>query len=120
MLQYANFTSPNKLSYVLLETLFFLGALCTCCTADRKQINDPEYAEKHWYPQNRSRDQNLALYHSLKKKPDGSIDTTVASKKRLGMTIKPMGSFLSWIGKTKFYAGHLLSIINIIMLLACL
>ena len=116
MLKYANFSGPNKLSYVLLETLYFIGALCTCCTADRKQINDPKYAEKNWYPQNRSRDQNLALYNSLKKKPDGDIDTTVASKKRMGMTMKPMGFFLSWIGKTKFYAGHLLSIINILII----
>ena len=62
-------------------------------------MNDPDYAETHWYPKDRSKDQNIALYQSLKKNPDGSIKTTVNTNKRKGMTQAPMGTLLDWTGK---------------------
>ena len=72
------------------------GAKCTQCTVTKKQKDDPKFAENYWYPKNRSRDQNLELYQSLKKKRNGSIDTTVLSDERLNMSQKPMGDFLDW------------------------
>ena len=77
----------------------FLAVNCTCCTCTKTQINDPDYAENHWYQKDRSRDQNLALYQSLEKKADGSIKTSgVSTEERLGLCQKPMGDFLDWTG----------------------
>ena len=90
---------------LLLETTFILGSNCTCCTCTKAQMNDPDYAESHWYPKNRSKDQNLALYHSLKKKPDGSIDTRVSTDKRNGMTQRPMGT-MDWTGILTYSPKH--------------
>ena len=69
-----------------------MGAFCTACTSNKKEGSDPNIAE---YPMNRSRDQNLALYSKLKKR-DGSINMSKDSTARLGMTQKPMGTFLDW------------------------
>ena len=71
------------------------GAYCTCCTATKKEGSDPLIA-RNGYVKNRSRDQNLQLYNSLKKKRDGTINTTVSSNDRLGMTQPPIGRFLDW------------------------
>ena len=81
------------------SVLLFLAVNCTCCTCTKTQINDPDYAENHWYQKDRSRDQNLALYQSLEKKADGSIKTSgVSTEERLGLCQKPMGDFLDWTG----------------------
>ena len=72
------------------------GAKCTQCTVTKSQKDDPKFAEQYWYPKNRSRDQNLELYQSLKKKRNGTIDTTVVSDTRLNMSQKPIGDFLDW------------------------
>ena len=83
---------------ILVLLMKFLGAECINCTATKKQVNDPKYAEENWYPKDRSRDQNLELYQSLKKRKDGRIDTTVKSDERKNMTQPPMGDFLDWTG----------------------
>ena len=72
-----------------------MGAYCTACTSTKKEGSDPNIAE-NGYPMDRNRDQNLALYAKLKKKRDGTINLSVPSQKRLGMTLKPMGGFLNW------------------------
>ena len=63
-------------------------------------MNDPDYAETHWYPKDRSRDQNLQLYQSLKKLPNGKINKTGVNNvdKRKGLNNKPFGTFLDWTG----------------------
>ena len=71
-----------------------LGAYCTACTTNKREGSDPNIAE-NGYPMNRSRDQNLALYDKLKKR-DGTINMSKDSQTRLGMTQKPMGTFLDW------------------------
>ena len=43
----------------------------------------------------------MALYQSVKKKADGSINTSGkenTTEKRLGLCQKPMGDFLDWTG----------------------
>ena len=78
------------------------GAYCTMCTKTKKQASDPDalltlfFDGVDPFPKDRNRDQNLQFYEKLKKNPDGTIDTKVPSIKRLGMTKKPMGSFLDW------------------------
>ena len=72
------------------------GAKCTQCTVTKAQKDDPDFAQNYWFPKNRNRDQNLQLYESLKKKRNGSIDTTVLSDERLNMSQRPMGNFLDW------------------------
>ena len=83
---------------ILALLINFLGAECINCTATKTQVNDPEYAENNWYPKDRSRDQNLELYESVKKKRNGQIDTTVPTDERKNLTKKPMGIFLDWTG----------------------
>ena len=77
-----------------------MGAKCTQCSYTNEEKNDPKFAETHWYPKNRSRDQNEQLYQSLKKNRDGSIETRKASTDdRLGMSQPPMppiDAFLDW------------------------
>ena len=77
------------------------GAYCTMCTKTKKQASDPDALMSFFdgvdpFPKDRNRDQNLQFYEKLKKNPDGTIDTKVPSIKRLGMTKKPMGTFLDW------------------------
>ena len=72
-----------------------LGAYCTACTSNKRQASDPNIAE-NGFPKDRNRDQNLQLYAQLKKKRDGTINVSVDSQVRLGMTQKPMGKFLNW------------------------
>ena len=83
---------------ILVLLINFLGAECINCTATKAQVNDPEYAENNWYLKDRSRDQNLELYQSVKKKKNGQIDTTVPTDERKNITKKPMGVFLDWTG----------------------
>ena len=79
------------------------GAYCTCCTKTKEEASDPNILMSfffdgvaHGYPQDRTLEQNLQLYEKIKKKPDGSVDTSVKSQTRLGMTQRPMGDFLDW------------------------
>ena len=65
-------------------------------------MNDPDYAQTHWYPKDRSRDQNLQLYQSLKKKKNGEIDKTVKVDERKGLNNKPYGTFRDWTGDFRF------------------
>ena len=83
---------------ILALLINFLGAECINCTATKDQVNDPEYAERNWYPKDRSRDQNLELFKSVKKLPNGDIDTRVPTDKRKNLTKPPMGDFLDWTG----------------------
>ena len=87
---------PGGDGKAIQTALGLLGAKCTSCTCTLEQKNDPKFAKESWYPEDRSRDQNLQLYESLEKNADGSIDTKVSTITRLGMTQQPMGNSLDW------------------------
>ena len=91
--------------------LGLLGAKCTQCTATDEEKNDPDFAKKHWFPKNRSKDQNEHLYQSLEKNPDGSIETKKASTRdRLGMSQPPMpaiNAFLDWTEALPIMHGNI-------------
>lgn len=74
-----------------------LGAYCTCCKCNKKQGSDPNVAE-NGYEKDRSRDQNLELYATIRNE-DGSINLRI--RDRFGMTIGPIGTFLDWTGTVK-------------------
>ena len=80
------------------------GAICTMCTVTEKDKSDPKMAKKG-FPKNRNREQNLQLFADLKKKRDGSIDTSVPTQIRLGMTQEPPAGHMDWTGILYYLIG---------------